>query len=161
MVSIEAPAVNGGSAFRARPAPLGGRLPSLRLGSKTTSCGAPAAELHVYPTRDSGGRQRKELDLDESPADAAILEWRVRATEAEMETLVADLVARRRGRPSSHAPGLTVLELACALGKSPDATYRLLWQGRIPGAFNDGPRTRWHIPPDAAERYFERGERHV
>jgi len=37
-------------------------------------------------------------------------------------------------------------------------TYRLLQQNRIPGAFNDGPKTRWYIPDDAADRYFARGE---
>jgi hypothetical protein len=51
-----------------------------------------------------------------------------------------------------------VAELALQLGKSTDATYRLLQQNRIPGAFNDGPKTRWYIPDDAADRYFARGE---
>jgi excisionase family DNA binding protein len=90
--------------------------------------------------------------------DDEVLDWKVRglshclvrATAREIE----DLFARRHEAAQRDTrPALTVAELAQQLGKSTHAIYRLLRQGRIPGAFNDGSKTRWYIPADAADRY--------
>jgi excisionase family DNA binding protein len=96
--------------------------------------------------------------------DDEVFDWKVRglshglvrATARELEELFA---GRHEAGQRDTQPALTVAELAEQLGKSSHATYRLLKQGRIPGTFNDGAKTRWYIPTDAADRYFNRGER--
>src|SRR5436190_37826 len=86
-------------------------------------------------------------------SDDEVLDWKVRGLSHGLVRATArelmELHSRRHeaGQRDTRPP-LTVAELTEQLGKkSSDATYRLLQRGRIPGAFNDGAKTRWYIPP--------------
>lgn len=57
---------------------------------------------------------------------------------------------------------ISVSELSAQIGLPVHAVYRLLERGAVPGVFKlDETRrkSRYYIPPDAAQRFFARGDR--